>query len=171
MAIHTDTVLVVALVGSLGYYLFFYQDDPKVQAEKTAKIQTSVAKQRLQRVSSIERALRTFQGRAEKIPPKDSLGELRQDFIKLRDEAAQLAHKESQDRIVAIAKGDDRANSMIEHLNEVARRCTTIIQTHPDVMEEDTPAKQTAALNENVGPSFSSFPEAGQFNVAATVKR
>ena len=69
MAIHTDTVLVVALVGSLGYYLFFYQDDPKVQAEKAAKIQTSVAKQRLQRVSSIERALRTFQARAEKIGP------------------------------------------------------------------------------------------------------
>ena len=164
MAIHTDTVLVVALVGSLGYYLFFYQDDPKVQAEKAAKIQTSVAKQRLQR-ASIERALRTFQGRAEKIGPKDSLGGLRQDFINLRDEAAQLAHKESEDKIVALAKGDDRHNSMIEHLNEVARRCTTIIQTHPDTMEEDTPAKQTAALNENVGRSFSNFPEAGQFNV------
>ena len=54
---------------------------------------------------------------------------------------------------------------MIEHLNEVASRCTKIIQTHPDVMEEDTPAKQTAGLDENVGPGFSSFPNAGQYNV------
>ena len=70
MAIHTDTVLVVALVGSLGYYLFFYQDDPKVQAEKTAKIQTSVANQRLQRVSSRTCAAH-FSGTRRKNPPEE----------------------------------------------------------------------------------------------------
>ena len=86
MAIHTDTVLVVALVGSLGYYLFFYQDDPKVGREDRENPDergkaTSPAR-------CINRTCATHFSGAGRKNWAEGLSGLRQDFINLRRSSA-----------------------------------------------------------------------------------
>ena len=160
MAIHNETVLVVTLVGALGYYFWFYKDNPN----KKGKVKKVVAKTRLTRTTAYERDLRTFQNRVKKISSSESLGAIRQDLLNLREDVAQLQHAESSDKIVAKSMGVEQSNSMVQSLQIIVDSCSKMLHEHPDIMEEDDVANQMAALNQNIGPSMSSFPNPGQFN-------
>ena len=141
MAIHNETVLVVTLVGALGYYFWFYKDNPN----KKGKVKKNVAKTRLTRTTAYERDLRIYKSRVKKISSSESLGEMRQDLIDIRQEVAKLQHAEVSDKIVAKAMSEQQSNRMVQSLQCIVESCSKMIQEHPDIMEEAPSANKIAA--------------------------